>query len=344
MDSIVVEKKERDSNMELLRIITMLMILLLHADFFATGCPSDEDMISQPVFTFLKSGIEALTIIGVNVFVLLSGWYGIRPKRNRLMELIFQVLFFHLVGMVIALAAQKDIKLRSVVSVMENLWFVKAYLLLYILSPVLNAFTDNSDRYTFRNVLIVFFIMQFVYGWLPPEDNMPFTRGYSTISFIGLYLFARYVRLYQPFYALWSLNTYLFIFLFLSFVITGLFCLRLLGFIPLLSLLGDMYSYTSPLVILSSLSFLLFFSKLSFKSMFVNNVAKSCFAVYLFHVNKYVWPYFVSIMHTIYQTKPYLSYLIYSTIGCFLIYVIAILLDKMRIYIYKCICLQRIRA
>lgn len=335
MDAIVVEKKERDSNMELLRIITMLMILLLHADFFTTGCPSDKDMISHPFISFIKAGIEALTIISVNVFVLLSGWYGIRPKKNRLLELIFQVFFFHLVGMTIALATQKDIKMRSVVSIMENLWFVKAYLLLYILSPVLNAFTENSERHIFRNVLIGFFMMQFLYGWLPPEDNMPFTRGFSTISFIGLYLLARYVRLHKPFYALWSLHTYLYIFLFLSFVITGLYCVRLLGIIPLLPLLGDVYSYTSPFVILSSLSFLLLFSKLSFRSKFVNSVAKSCFAVYLFHVNKYFWPYFVSFMHTLYQIKTFPLYLLYSTIVCILIYIVAILLDRVRIYIYK---------
>ena len=36
---ITTPHKERDSNMELMRIITMMMILLLHADFITTGCP-----------------------------------------------------------------------------------------------------------------------------------------------------------------------------------------------------------------------------------------------------------------------------------------------------------------
>ena len=320
--------------MELMRIITMMMILLLHADFFTTGCPGYEDATMQPVVSLLKSFIEALTIVGVNVFVLLSGWYGIHPKRNRLADLIIQVLFFHLVGLILAFATQQTVNWRSIVSFMENLWFVKAYLLLYILSPVLNTFTDYIERHTFRYVLIGFFLMQSVYGWLPPDYNMPFTRGYSTISFIGLYLLARYIRINKPYYSLWRTRTYLYAYLLLSVIITLIFYIRIRFTIPLLPLVGDMYAYTSPLVILSSLSFLLFFSKLSLRSKIVNIIAKSCFAVYLFHVNKYVWPYFISSMSTLYLTHTYTIYLLYSTTICVTIYTIAIFLDKIRLFLW----------
>lgn len=260
--------------MELMRIITMMMILMLHADFFTTGCPGYEDATMHPIASFMKSFIEALTISGVNVFVLLSGWYGIHPKRNRLVDLIIQVLFFHLVGLLLAFVTHQTINWRKIISFMENLWFVKAYLLLYILSPVLNTFADHIERHTFQYVLIGFFLMQSVYGWLPPDYNMPFTRGYSTISFIGLYLLTRYIRIYKPYYSLWRGRTYLYAYLLLSVIITIIFYIRIRFAIPLLTQVGDMYAYTSPLVIISSLSFLLFFSKLSIKSKMVNVVAK----------------------------------------------------------------------
>lgn len=35
-------------------------------------------------------------------------------------------------------------------------WFIKAYLLLYIISPVLNAFVENVSRRTLRNVLVAY--------------------------------------------------------------------------------------------------------------------------------------------------------------------------------------------
>lgn len=326
--------KERDSNMELMRIITMMMILLLHADFITTGCPGDKDAVMQPFVTLSKSYIEALTVIGVNVFVLLSGWYSIHPKQNRLVGLIVQVVFFHLVGLTFAFATQQSVNWRSIVSFMEGLWFVKAYLLLNILSPVLNTFTDHIDRQTFKYVLIGFFLMQSVYGWLPPDYNMPFTKGFSTISFIGLYLLARYVRIYKPHYSLWRARTYLFVYLLLSLVITLIYYARIRFTVPLLPLIGDMYTYTSPLVILSSLTFLLLFSKLSLRSKVVNILAKSCFAVYLLHVNKYIWPYFDSAMSTLYQAYTYIIYLLYSTTLCIIIYAIAIFLDRIRLYLW----------
>ena len=327
--------KERDLNMELLRIITMMMIMILHADFFCTGGPNHEDVLKIPIESFLKSGIEALTIISVNVFVLLSGWYGIHPKKNKMVEFFFQVGFFHLLGLIIAVITHQDINFRSFISMTENLWFVKAYLLLYILSPVLNTFSDYAERHIFQFVLIGFFIMQTVYGWFYPDYNMPFSRGYSTISFMGLYLLARYVRLHQPFFALWTARKYLYVYLLLSIIITLLFYIRLLGVIPQLPLLGDMYAYTSPFVILSSLSFLLLFSKLSFRNKMAQSVARSCFAVYLFHANKYVIPYFVSNMLTIYRTESYALYLLYSTTFCIIIYFIAIILDQVRLSIYS---------
>lgn len=324
-------RKERDSNMELMRIITMMMIMILHADFLSTGSPNSMDFITMPVVSLLKSGLESLTIIGVNVFVLLSGWYGIHPKRNRIIEFLFQILFFHLIGLAIAIVTQQDISIRNVLSVSASLWFVKAYLLLYILSPVLNAFSDKAERHSFKYVLIGFFIMQSLFGWLSQDDSMLFSRGYSTISFIGLYLLARYVRIYQPFYTSWTVRKYVYIYLLLSTIITLLFYISLLGIIPQF---GDMYAYTSPLVIMSSLSFFLIFSKLSLRSRIVNSIGKSCFAVYLFHVNKYVLPYFISIMLTLYQTVTYPLYIFYSTVFCIIIYIIAILLDKVRFFIF----------
>lgn len=40
--------EERQSNIELLRIISMFLILLVHADFYSLGEPSYIDIISEP--------------------------------------------------------------------------------------------------------------------------------------------------------------------------------------------------------------------------------------------------------------------------------------------------------
>lgn len=63
----------RDSNFELLRVISMLMVLGLHANFIALGEPTAEYVDANPIGAFLRYINEALCIVSVNVFVLISG-------------------------------------------------------------------------------------------------------------------------------------------------------------------------------------------------------------------------------------------------------------------------------
>lgn len=76
----------------------------------------------------------------------------------------------------------------------DTYWFVKAYMLLYILAPVINSFIENSSTNHIRNVLLLFFVFQTIFGFIS-DGAVFFENGYSTISFIGLYLLARYTKM-----------------------------------------------------------------------------------------------------------------------------------------------------
>jgi surface polysaccharide O-acyltransferase-like enzyme len=87
-------QKERESNFELLRIISMFLVLVVHADYFSLGAPSLQDCVSNPVQSIFRIGVESISIICVNVFVLISGWFGIRFKWKSICNFLFQVFFF----------------------------------------------------------------------------------------------------------------------------------------------------------------------------------------------------------------------------------------------------------
>ena len=70
--------KVRQSNFELLRIIAMFMVLILHADFGALGQPDKAEIMNFPFAATLRVILEMASIVAVNVFVLISGWFGIR--------------------------------------------------------------------------------------------------------------------------------------------------------------------------------------------------------------------------------------------------------------------------
>lgn len=65
----------RQSNIELCIIISIIMVMLLHSDFQVFGWPQT---INDTSFSLLA--LESFCIIGVNVFVLITGYFSTRPK------------------------------------------------------------------------------------------------------------------------------------------------------------------------------------------------------------------------------------------------------------------------
>ena len=52
------KKKQRDSNMELLRIIAMLLVMILHTDLISFDGLNVIDTVSQPTFSFLRKAVK----------------------------------------------------------------------------------------------------------------------------------------------------------------------------------------------------------------------------------------------------------------------------------------------
>ena len=193
-------KLPRQSNIELLRMVAMFLVLLVHADFFSLGSPTISDIQTDTIDSFFKILFESISIVCVNVFVLISGWFGIKPSYKGILNFLFQCIFFltglYIITNIIGVNTLSLKGLAGCVFATKLNWFIKAYLLLYIISPVLNHFVNNTSQKEFKYILVGFFLFTCTYGWIGAAEFM--MQGYSTISFIGLYLLARYIRIYSP--------------------------------------------------------------------------------------------------------------------------------------------------
>lgn len=341
------QAKVRQSNMELLRIVAMFMVMMYHCNFHTLGTPSFSEVAAHPIEHYMFFVVQAISVMCVNVFVLLSGWFGIHPTVKGGSKFIFQILFFMLGSYAVSLAIGKAAlgigQIAHCFFLDKSGWFIKAYLCLYILAPVLNSFAETAERKTFRNLLIVFYCFQTLFGWV--TDAAQFIHyGFSTISFIGLYLLARYIRRFSPNWSNKSLKVDLAAYLILIFV-SAFICL-LLGFLPMLgdsiyhSTLGHMYAYTSPVVILECVFILLLFSKLKIQRKTINFVAASSFTVILVHGNQYIFTYTEKVLYA-YQTFNYWTALGYVTVMNIGVFVLAVFLDQFRIYCWN-ICSKNI--
>ena len=88
--------KQRLSNIEFLRLLAMLSVFIVHADFSTFGAPTMEELAVRPVGVWIQYWFECFAICCVDVFVLISGWFGIRFSLNKLWAFLFQVVFYSL--------------------------------------------------------------------------------------------------------------------------------------------------------------------------------------------------------------------------------------------------------
>lgn len=277
--------KVRLSNIELLRILSMLGVLIVHADFGALGEPTRAELLSTPTYTVIRTSLEAFAIVAVNVFVLISGWFGINFRWSSLCKSLFQCVFFffgiyficYIFGLV-EIRPLKGVYMSLMLS--ENAWFVKSYLGMFLFAPVMNAFIESASKKQIKIFLLCFFVFQSIYGWISTGASF-ISGGYSSFSFMGLYLLARYVWVHKPQWSQWSIRRDFTAYGILSLITTlGILLFTYLDIYPLYAMF---IRYSSPLIIAAALFLLLAFSKLSLSNTFINKVAASCFAVYLFH-------------------------------------------------------------
>lgn len=272
----------RESGIELLRLLAVFSILAFHSNFYALGAPERPDFCAAPIISFLRTFAEFATLVCVDVFVLISGWFGIRPKAKRILGLWFQCGFFCVLLYMIGLAAGIPVGTKR--GALANLfwvgkwnWFIKSYVGLYLFAPVLNAFAESAQRKAFARVVIAFFAFQTAF-WLFPMSHHDFIQnGFSSFSFMGLYLLGRFVRIHRPRFAThhWGSDTA--VFFVIVFLESALFILNRFFRIPHV----DLLDYSSPLAIASSLFVLLWFSKLHFRSKAINALGRLSYSPYL---------------------------------------------------------------
>lgn len=326
--------KNRSSNFELLRIVSMLLVMVVHANFSSIGAPTIEDWNVAPHITFVRHFVESLSIVCVDVFVLISGWFGIRFSMDRLKEFVFQILFFSLGGFAFfMLTSSHPLTIFNIKNLFlfnsGDYWFIKAYLILYLLSPALNSFVSSATKRQFQLMLGSYLLFMFVYGWLEPASIQFTMNGTTALSFIGLYLIGRYVRQYPPIFK--NRNTYLFLYIGLSLLLALISCV-MMNYGLRVSLSSRLYNYGNPLVILSSVSLLLYFSRLKFHNNIVNVIAASSLAVYLFHCNEYVFPYYRMLMKSLISGSNYGFILaLFAILG---IFILSVLIDRVRMLSY----------
>ncbi len=287
------------------------------------------DYESAPLNAVTRTVLQSISIISVDVFILISGWFGIKARKKGFLGFLFNCLFLtigiYLVSIIGGISKLSPVGILQCFFFSSGYWFIRAYILLYILSPVLNTFIENTSRAIYRNILIGFFVFQIIYGFNSYE--LTFKFGYSTISFIGLYLLARYLHRYSVRGSGWGI-------IFLISIIANSIFYYITVRMSIKAI--DPFTYNNPITILGAVSLLLWFKGIKIQpNKYINWISKSTFAVYIIHVNPNLFPYFLDSARSIYAHTNGIS--CFTALSGFVVCVFfaSILLDQPRKWIWS---------
>lgn len=145
-------KEIRNSNHEIMRIISMFMIVLGHILLFGGLLESSNQNVR-----YVCNLIEFILIVHVNSYILVSGYYQSNSsfKKAKLWKIINASWFYRIVIMLafltlglISIPKQQFIKDIFPI-MMKDYWYVKLYILLYCLSPFINKMIDSFNKYEY---------------------------------------------------------------------------------------------------------------------------------------------------------------------------------------------------
>lgn len=225
--------------------------------------------------------LAGFSIIGVNVFVMLTGYFTATPKKTGLINLAFICFFWMVVTVVFRYLFHQDISYKTFFFITSSNWFIPSYIGLLFFSPVLNLFCGSVNKDTLWRIVFILIFIEVWFDWIPPQPRITLgtNAGHSVLSFLILYLLARAIRLYGV--PAWFKKTSPLVYLVCS-IALGLFAFFLLrcGYEHRV---GWLFADNNPIVILSSVAFLLSFEQLKVDSKLINHVAKSTLAVLLGH-------------------------------------------------------------
>ncbi len=298
--------------------MSILLVMLVHTTHQSLGS-------NMSLGALLLAGFS---IIGVNVFVLITGYFSVEPKKTSLLNLAFICLFWAVVKTLIHLICNEPTTYKYFFFITSSNWFIVSYIGLLCMSPFLNLFCNTMSKKMLWTSVIILLLFEMWFDWLPPRARHIGTQnGYSVLSFVILYLLARAIRLYGL--PQWFKKNSPLIYL-------G--CSLLLGFC---AYVGEMmghniwslcFSYNNPFVVISSVAFLMIFERMHFHSSFINYIAKSTLAVLLGH--SAIFFLYTKQFKYIYDNFIGLQVVEYWALSVFIVFCASIVIDQLRILLY----------
>ena len=324
----------RDSQFELLRIIAMFFVVMGH--LLIKG--ADTIGLTSP-YSIEKDGVVGVLLYsfvvgGVNLFVLITGWYGVKRVWGGMVRLVIDCMVFGAFSyMLLILLSDGPFSVKEFFHSMmfTTNWFVVSYMMLLLVAPLIEYTLKGCSILQLKIWLILLTIFNLVFGYVLGWVNKD---GYNVVQFVWLYYIARYLKLTIDRYWNCKLRDWGFaIYICMSVILAIVFVL--INYLGYFINTIRWFSYNNPILILSCVGLFMWLSRFSFKNKLINIVATGVFGIFLLHTTPAVIPFRNAVSSVIFSNYSYWGILVETLAIMFFGCVISLLLNNVNWPIIK---------
>ena len=335
------KKFERNLGIDFLRIVSMLMIVVLHVLGQGGVLNSSIPLSSNYKVAWL---METASYCAVNCYALISGYVGYKskPKLSSITGIWLQVAFYTVgIGVIAAPIFDnfdKSYVLKTFFPVSNNFyWYFTAYFCIYFFTPFFNKIIKEVSDKRLKNLAILLFLMFSVLPTFAKQDLFFTNKGYSALWLAVLYILGGIIAKCELFK---KLNSFLLFLIYIASVALSwgvkIYCESKNP--PLNDLRNIFISYTSPTIIISAIALLVWFSKMKIGKIsgaIIKFFAPLTFGIYLVHVNKVIWNNFMKNRFVEFSDYTVFKLIIAVIIAVFLIFIVCAIIEFIRIQLFK---------
>ena len=340
-------KKDRNSGIELVKIISIFLIIICHVTqtlttgenftnlhfndgYYDASATTDINVFFLMIFRYFGA-------LGNLIFIIASSYFLSnveKSNKKKVFQLGLNTIILSLMSLAIYLIANVNLSKGEIIKsifpiTFKNNWFITIYLMFIMIVPYLNMIIKQLNQKQLLRVSFTLFILYFGISFI--KESYDFNK---IILFITIYFIVNYFKKYMENF--WNNKKRCSILL-----LIGIISLILLQFVT--NFLGlkveslknyQLYwvSNNNPILFVIAITLFYLFKQMSFKNHFINTVSSLSLYTYLIHENMLFRTYTrVYIWHYIYEKIGYTYIIIETLLYALLLFIFSILIS----YAYK---------
>ena len=341
-NSLITNKSVRNSSLELLRIISMIMIVVSH--YSVHGQIKTDGM--ELTINRLIIDTSNFGHLGVAIFVMISGYFMCEKKFEikRVLNLMLSTLFYSVIlNIAFYFINGTDLGIKDIIKTVFPIlgyqyWFVTVFVIMMFISPFVNKLICNLSRLEFAVMIIALVTLFSLINTLTFSFFDLANCGSHICRFVIYYCIGAYIKIYpNNMFSRSNRPQLLLISAFLvleaSVVIMDVLGTRI-GFFE--NRRTFFYQNVSALVTFLAMMFLIVFTKIKpFYNRFINVVGACTFGVYLIHDNANVraWLWGTVFNNSDYADSSFL--IVHYIISVAIVFVCCTAIEYLRKYVLE---------